>query len=200
MLNSRAVSFEQAKRDNTTIYEQTYIVCHLGGGFSTNLIVNGIIKDLCCDDENGFSCERSGGVPCRALVRLCYSGKYTEKEMQKKLKGQGGLMGYLGTADMIEVEKRIAAGDEYAKLVVEAMVLQLAKDIGSMAAVVDGKVDKIILTGGCAYGKSFTDAIEKKVSFLAPVSVIPGSFEMEALANGIDRVLKGEEKATVYEG
>ncbi len=198
VLNSRAVCFEQAKRDGTTVYEQTYIVCHLGGGCSTNLIVNGRIVDICGDDENGFSPERSGGVPCRQLVRLCYSGKYTEKEMQKKLKGQGGLTGYLGTADMREVLKKIDAGDAFAKTVFDAMVIQLAKDIGSLATVVNGKVDKIILTGGVAFNSRFTDAVIEKVSFIAPAVVIPGAFEMEALASGIGRVLRGEEKARKY--
>lgn len=200
VLNSRAACFEQAKRDNTTVYENTYIVCHLGGGCSTNLIVNGTIKDICGDDENGFSPERSGGVPCRKLVRLCYSGKYTEKEMQKLLKGKGGLMGYLGTADMRDVTKMMDGGDEFARTVFDAMVIQLAKDIGSMATVVDGKVDKIILTGGVAFNKNFTDAVSEKVKFLAPVAVIPGAFEMEALAKGINRVLEGKEEARVYTG
>lgn len=200
VLNARAVSFEQAKRDNTSIYDNTYIVCHLGGGVSTNLIVNGIIKDICGDDENGFSPERAGSLPCRKLVRLCFSGKYTEKEVQKLMKGKGGLMSYLGTSDIRDVEKMINDGDEYAKMVLDAMVLQLAKDIGSMAAVVNGKVDKIILTGGIAFSKMFTDLVTEKVSFLAPVSVIPGAFEMEALAKGIDRVLKNEEAAQTYTG
>lgn len=200
VLNSRAAAFEQAKRDKTSIYENTYIVCHLGGGCTTNLIVNGKIKDICGDDENGFSPERAGGVPTRILVRLCYSGKYTQKEMQKKLKGQGGLVGYLGTSDMREVKKMIEAGDVKAKTVFDAMVIQLAKDIGSLATVVNGKVDKIILTGGVAFNSIFTDAVKEKVQFLAPVAVIPGAFEMEALAKGINRVLEGSEEAQRYEG
>lgn len=200
VLNTRAVCFEQAKRDGESIYDKTYIVCHLGGGISTNLVVNGRIRDIVVDDENGFSPERAGGLPCRALVRLCFSGKYTEKEVQKLMKGKGGLVSYLGTSDIRDVEKMINDGDEYAKTVLDAMVLQLCKDIGSLATVVDGKVDKIILTGGIAFSKMFTDAVCRKVSFLAPVQVIPGAFEMEALANGIDRVLKGEEEAKVYTG
>lgn len=200
VLNSRASCFEQAKKDGTSIYENTYIVCHLGGGCSTNLIVNGKIVDLCLDDENGFSPERSGGLPCRKLVRLCFSGKYSEKEIQKMLKGNGGLMGYLGTADMREVLKMIDEGDEFAKTVFDAMVLQLAKDIGSMSTVVNGKVDKIILTGGVAFNERFTDAVEKRVKFIAPVSKMPGAFEMEALAKGITRVLNGEEEAKTYTG
>lgn len=200
VLNSRAVAFEQAKRDNTTVYENTYIVCHLGGGCSTNLLVNGTIKDLFGDDENCFTPERSGDVPCRKLVRLCFSGKYTEKEVQKMLKGQGGLMGYLGTTDIRDVIKMIDEGNEFAKVVFDAMVLQLAKNIGAISTVVCGKVDKIIITGGIAFCKPFVDAVIERVGFIAPVSVIPGAFEMEALAGGVDRVLKGEEEARVYTG
>lgn len=200
VLNSRAVAFEQAKRDNTSIYENTYIVCHLGGGCSTNLLVNGTIVDYFGDDENCFTPERAGGVPCRKLVRLCFSGKYTEKEVQKMLKGNGGLKAYLGTTDIREVQKMIEEGDEFAKVVFDAMVLQLAKNVGSMATVVDGKVDKIIITGGIANSKMFMDALVKKIEFLAPVAIIPGTFEMEALAAGINRVLNGEEEAQIYTG
>lgn len=200
VLNTRAVCFEQAKRDNTKIQDRTYIVCHLGGGISTNLVVGGRIQDIVVDDENGFSPERAGGLPCRALVRLCFSGKYTEKEVQKLMKGKGGLVSYLGTSDIREVEKMISDGDEFAKTVFDAMVLQLAKDIGSLATVVCGAVDKIILTGGIAHSVKFTDAVKERVKFLAPVEVIPGAFEMDALACGIDRVLRGEEEARTYTG
>ncbi len=200
VLNSRAVAFEQAKRDGTSVYEQTYIVCHLGGGCSTNLIVKGKIKDLYGDDENCFTPERSGDVPCRKLVRLCFSGRYTEKEVQKLLKGQGGLMGYLGTTDIRDVIKMIEEGNEFAKVVFDAMVLQLAKNIGAMATVAYGKVNKIIITGGIAFCKPFVDEAIKRVSFIAPVAVIPGAFEMEALAGGVDRVLRGEEVARIYTG
>ncbi len=200
VLNSRAVAFEQARKDGTSVYEQTYIVCHLGGGCSTNLLVNGTIKDLFGDDENCFTPERSGGVPCRKLVRLCFSGQYTEKEVQKLLKGESGLKGYLGTTDIRDVVQMIEEGDEFAEVVFDAMVLQLAKNIGAIATVVDGNVDKIILTGGIAYCEPFTSAVIKRVQFIAPVSVIPGTFEMEALAGGVDRVLRGEEKARVYTG
>lgn len=193
VLNSRAVSIEQAKRDGVKLEEATYIVAHMGGGMTVNLISGGRVLDFIGDDEGSFSPERSGGVPVRPLVKLCYSGKYTEKEMQKKLKGGGGLMAYLGTNDFREAEKKAAAGDEHAALIIDAMVLQTAKDIASLAAVVSGKVDKIILTGGIAYSEAFTSAVAGKTEFIAPVSIIPGTYEMEALALGILRVLRGEE-------
>lgn len=193
VLNSRAVCFEQAKRDQKAIQDVTYIVTHLGGGITTNLIKDGKVLDLVGDDEGALSPERSGGVPVRPLVRLCYNGKYSEKEMQAKLKGKGGLLAYLGTNDMRQVETRILEGDEKARMLFGAMVLQLSKDIASMSAVVQGKIDKIILTGGMAYSDMLTSALSRQVAYLGPVAVIPGTFEMEALAKGILRVLRGEE-------
>lgn len=199
VLNSRAVSIEQAKRDGKKLEESTYIVAHLGGGITVNLVKGGRILDFIGDDEGGFSPERAGGLPGRYLVEVCYSGKYTEQEMQKKIKGKGGIMAYLGLNDLREVQKRIDAGDSYAKLIVDAMILQTAKDIASLAAVTYGTVDKIILTGGIAHSKSFIEELKKRVDFVAPVSVIPGTYEMEALAGGVLRVLHGEEEAHILE-
>lgn len=199
VLNSRAVSIEQARRDGVELHDTTYIVTHLGGGITTNLIKAGKVMDFVGDDEGGLSPERSGGLPVRPLVKLCYSGKFTEREMQKRLKGNGGLMAYLGTNDLREVEKRIEEGDELARLVFDAMVLQIAKDIGSLATVVCGRVDKIILTGGMAYSKKFTGELKERVGFIAPVSIIPGTYEMEALSQGILRVLHGQEEVHILD-
>lgn len=195
VLNSRAVSIEEAKREGKKLEETCYIVAHLGGGITVNLLKGGRILDLVGDDEGGFSPERSGGLSVRLLTKLCYSGRYTEQEMQKRLKGKGGLMAYLGMNDLREVEKKIAQGDEQAALILDAMILQTAKDIVSLGAVTCGKIDKIILTGGMAHSKRFTDKLRERVEFLAPVDVIAGTYEMEALAFGILRVLRGEEKA-----
>lgn len=194
VLNSRAVSIEQARRDGAVLEDTTYIVCHLGGGVTSNLIKGGKIVEFVGDDEGGFSPERSGGVPCRELVRYCFRSGLSEKEVQKKLKGQGGLMAYLGVNDAREAEK-MAQTDAYAKSVYDAMILQLSEDIGSLAPIVCGKVDKIILTGGMAYSAYLTSEMKKRVEFIAPVSVIAGTYEMEALAKGVHRVLTGEEKA-----
>lgn len=196
VLNSRAVSIEQAKRDGVKLEDTTYIVCHLGGGVTSNLIKGGKVLEFVGDDEGGFSPERSGGVPCRELVKFCFRSGLSEKEVQKKLKGQGGLSAYLGVNDAREAE-RMAAEDEHAKVIYDAMILQLSKDIGSLAPVVCGRVDKIILTGGMAYSKYLTEEMEKRVGFIAPVSVIAGTYEMEALAKGIHRVINGEEEAHV---
>lgn len=196
VLNSRAVSIEQAKRDGAKLEDTTYIVCHLGGGVTSNLIKGGKVLEFVGDDEGGFSPERSGGVPCRELVKFCFRSGLTEKEVQKKLKGQGGLIAYLGVNDLRDAEK-MAETDLKAKTIVDAMILQLAKDIGSLVPVVNGQVDKIILTGGMAYSAYLTEEMKKRVSYIAPVEVIAGTYEMEALAKGIHRVLNGEEKAHV---
>lgn len=195
VLNSRAVCFEQSRLDGLTIDQTCYIVSHLGGGITTNLIQGGKIVDIVADDEGTLSPERSGGVPCRQLVKLCFSGRYTEKEIQKRLKGEGGLTAYLGSNDLIEVERRMSAGDEKAELLHQAMALQISKDIASLFPSVDGRVQKIILTGGLAHSKLLTGRIEKRVGFLAPVSVMAGTYEMQALAQGALRVLRGQENA-----
>ena len=179
VLNSRAVSIEQAKRDGAEISDVTYIAAHLGGGITVNLIKDGRVLDFVGDDEGAFSPERSGGLPVRRLTDLCYSGKYTREEMQMRLKGKGGLMSYLGTNDTREVEKRIEDGDGKARLVYDAMALQVAKDIASLAAVVSGDVDKIILTGGIAHSAAFTGMVKERVEFIAPVEIIPGTFEID---------------------
>lgn len=194
VLNSRAVSIEQAKRDGKALEDTVYIVCHLGGGVTSNLLKGGKIVEFVGDDEGGFSPERSGGVPCRELVKFCFRSGLTEKEVQKKLKGQGGLLAYLGVNDAREAEK-MAESDPRAKTIYDAMIMQLSKDIGSLAPVVLGKVDKIILTGGMAYSEYLTAEMKKRVEFIAPVSVIPGTYEMEALAKGVHRVLTGRESA-----
>ena len=134
-----------------------------------------------------------------ALI-LCDAAPAASAPAGNAAAGQGGLMGYLGTTDIRDVIKMIEDGDEFAKVVFDAMVLQLAKNIGAMATVACGKIDKIIITGGIAFCEPFVEEVIKRVGFIAPVSVIPGAFEMEALAGGVDRVLNGEEEARVYTG
>lgn len=198
VLNSRAIAIEQAKRDALPLQQTTYIVVHMGGGITTNLLKGGRILDIVGDDEGTFAPERAGRLPCRQLITLCYSGKYTEKEMQTLLRGKGGVMSYLGTKDLCEVEKRINAGNKEALLTLQAMALQIAKDIGSLATVVNGRVDKIIFTGGLAFSQLLTDMLKERVQFLAKTATIPGSFEMSALANGVLRILRKEEQAQKY--
>jgi len=130
----------------------------------------------------------------QALVNLCYSGRYTEQELMNLIRGKGGLVAYLGTSNAQEVERRIADGDSQAKAVYDGMLYSMARAVAALAAGADGEVDRIILTGGLAHSRYVTDYLKKKVSFIAPVEVMAGEFELEALAAGACRVLEGTEQ------
>ncbi|AKA72159.1 butyrate kinase [Clostridium scatologenes] len=197
-LNTRAMAMKVAKKYGKKYSDMNFIVAHLGGGISVNVHRKGKMVDIMADDEGPFSPERAGKVPCNALIDLCYSGKFDKKTTKKKLRGNGGLKAYLNTVDAREVEKMIENGDEKAKLVYEAMAYQVAKGIGELATVVEGKVDAIVITGGIAYSDMITNWIKKRVQFIAPVEIMPGENEMESLALGTLRVLKGEEEAREY--
>ena len=176
------------------------IVVHMGGGVSVGALTGGQVVDVfnALDGDGAFSPERAGGVPNGELVRLCYSGKYTEKEMIKQLVGKAGFNAYCGSNDARDIEAMAKNGDKHAQLVFDAFLYQVSKDIGAQAAVLSGKVDQIILTGGIAYGKYATEEITKRVQFIAPVTVYGGEDELLALAQGALRVLNGEEEAKVY--
>ena len=150
------------------------------------------------DDDGQFSPERAGCFPSLALVKLCYSGKYTKAEMDKKIRGKDGMYAYLGTSDAREIEKRIQNGDEQADMIYQAQAYQIAKTIGLLSVSLRGNCDAIILTGGLAYSKLLTDRIREYAGFLAPVVVMPGENEMEALAQGGLRILQGQETANIY--
>ncbi|KPU27251.1 butyrate kinase [Caloranaerobacter sp. TR13] len=199
-LNQKAVARRAAKELGKAYDEVNLIVAHLGGGVSVGAHKKGRVVDVnnALDGEGPFSPERAGGLPVGDLAKLCFSGKYTLAEMKKKIKGNGGLVAYLGTNDAREVVKMIQNGDKKAELVYKAMAYQVAKEIGSLASVLEGKVDGIILTGGIAYDKEFTKWIIDRVSFISKVFVYPGEDEMIALAEGGLRVLRGEEEAKVY--
>lgn len=146
-----------------------------------------------------MSPERSGQLPVGDLIKICFSGEYTLQEMQTKVQGHGGLMSYLNTTDAEEVVHRIHNGDEYAKLVFYAMAYQISKEIGSCAAVLKGNIDNIILTGGLAYSKYLVEIIRDMVEFLGEVIVYPGEDEMAALNSGVQRIIRKEENAKIYE-
>jgi len=152
--------------------------------------------DIVSDDEGPFSPERSGRVPLKSIVPMAY--QYDKATMMKKLRGNSGLVDHLNTNSTKEVEDRIKKGDNYAKLVYEAMAYQVAKAIGELATVVCGEVDRIILTGGIANSNMFTEWVVKRVNFIAPVEIVPGENELEALSLGALRVLRGEEVAHVF--
>lgn len=192
-LNTKAVARAVAAQSGGTYEEKNYVITHMGGGISTSAHKKGRIVDMVADDEGTFSPERSGKVPCQSLVDLCYSGKYSYKEMKKLMRGKGGIVSYLGVNDCKDVEALIREGSEEARQVYDALAYQIAKDIGSMAAVMGFEIDGIILTGGIAYSEMFTGMVKSYVEKLSEVTIVPGSFEMEALAKGALRVLKGEE-------
>ena len=197
-LNTKAVAREIAASMGKKYEEVSFIMCHMGGGIGVNLHVNGRIVDVVGGDEGTFSPVRAGKVPQDGVFKLLMSGKYDCASLNRMLRTQSGLVGYLGTNDCREVENRIAKGDAEAKLIYDAMLYQTAKDIGSMAAAASGKVDAIVITGGIAHSSYVTDKLRSMVGFIAPVVVFPGEIEMEALAYGAVRVLNGEERAHSY--
>lgn len=199
-LNHKAVARRVAKDHNTKYEELNLIVAHLGGGISVACHKKGRVVDVnnALDGDGPMSPERSGSVPLGPLYKMCFSGKYTLDEIRKKNYGKGGIVSYLGINDAREIIKRIDAGDTYAKLIFDAMIYQIAKEIGSCATVLKGQVDYIVLTGGLAYSQYLVDTIKESVSFIAPVLVYPGENEMLSLAQGILRVLKNEEEAKEF--
>lgn len=197
-LNMRAAAIKTANKLGKNYEDCSFIVVHLGGGFTTSLHQGGRMIDIVGDEEGAFSPERSGGIQVRKLANFIMSWTGETKELKKKLRGNAGLKALLGTVDAREVEKMICEGDEYAKLVYDAMAYQLSKGIGGLCAAAKGRVDRIILTGGIAYSKMFTDKICEYIEFLAPVEILPGENEMKSLSMGILRVLKGQEEAKDY--
>ncbi|MBU8879314.1 butyrate kinase [Bacillus sp. FJAT-29790] len=201
-LNQKAVARRVAKELGKKYEELNLIITHMGGGITVGAHHKGRVVDV----NNGlhgdgpFSPERAGTVPVGDLVSLCYSGSYYREEIMKKLVGQGGLVGYLGTNDAVKVEKMIENGDKEAELVYSAMAYQVAKEIGSASAVLAGKVDAIVITGGLAYGKEFVKEISDRINWIADVIVQPGENELQALAEGALRVLCGEETEKEYPG
>ncbi|GHS93098.1 putative butyrate kinase [Synergistales bacterium] len=201
-LNQRAVARRAAAELKKPLSECNLVVAHMGGGVSVGAHERGRVIDVnnALDGEGPMSPERSGSLPIGSLVTLCYSGKYSEKDIQKMINGSGGLVAHLGTNDLREVEKRIDAGDEKAALIFRALCLQIAKEIGKCAVVLKGELDAIVLTGGLAYSDNLCASIASITDFIAPVLRYPGEDEMQALAEGALRVLRGEEKPLVYQG
>ncbi|EPY2271950.1 butyrate kinase [Clostridium sporogenes] len=199
-LNIKAVTRKVCKKINKDFYNSSFVVAHLGGGISICPIKNGKILDVNNANEEGpFSPERTGSLPVGDLIKIAYSSKYTYKELNKKIMGKGGLIAYLDTNDGRVVDRMIEEGNKKAELILEAMAYQIAKEIGSMATVVKGNVDAIILTGGLAYNKRLTTWIKERVEFISPIELVPGEEEMLALVEGAIRILNKEESAKIYE-
>jgi len=198
-LSIHEVARRAAAEMGTSLETSNFVVAHLGGGISVAPVKAGRIVDVNDASSDGpFSPERTGGLPLQPFITLCYSGRYTEKEMRRLVMGNGGLVAYLGTSSAEEVERRIAAGDTSAREVYEAMAYQIAKEIGAMATALSGRIDAVVLTGGLAKSRLLVEWITERVRFIAPVKVLAGEFEMEAMAAGVLRVLRGEEPALEY--
>lgn len=198
-LNVKAIAHRVAKEKETTIEKLNLVVAHLGGGISVVPLRNGKMVDANNANEMGpFSPERTGGLPSGDVAKMCFSGEYTFDELKAKMRGKGGMVAYLGTNDVREALKMVEKGDKKAELILDAMAYQISKEIGSMATVLKGKVDAIVLTGGVAYSKYITDKIIERVGFISEVIVKPGEDEMTALNEGVLRVENGE-TVKIYE-
>ncbi|MDY5082231.1 MAG: butyrate kinase [Candidatus Limivicinus sp.] len=198
VLNSRAMAIRYAKQQGRNYKDMNLIVVHMGGGVSASVHKHGEIVDSVGDDDGQFSPERAGCAPALSMIKLCYSGKYTYEEMRRKIRGRGGMYAHLGVSDCRVIEQMINDGDEHAALILDAQAYQIAKTIGLLSIVLKGDCDAIILTGGLAYSELLTGKIKDYVGFIAPVCVLAGETEMEALALGGVRMLTGEEQPNVY--
>ena len=200
-LNQRAIARRYAHGIGKEYEDLNLIICHLGGGISVAAHEHGRAIDAnnALDGEGPFSPERAGSLPAASLIRLCFSGKYTEKQLLKRIAGQAGLTAHLGTNNMREILARIRQGDEKAQLLVDAMLYHTAKQIASEAAVLCGDIDAILLTGGMAHSDYIVSELRRRIGFLAPVYTFPGEDEMEALASNALAVLQGKREAKVYE-
>ena len=199
-LNIKEVSRREAAKDGHELEEVSFVTVHMGGGISVAALRRGKIVDV-NDGLLGmgpFSPDRAGALPIGGVMELCFSGDYTRKELTDKFSKKSGLFAYLGEADLLRVEAKIDAGDQEAALCFEAMAYQIAKEIGACAAVLEGVFDAVILTGGMANSKRLVDAISRRVAWMKPVRVVPGEFEMEALAAAGVRFLNGVDELKIY--
>ena len=199
-LNQREIAKRYCREHGVKYEEQDLIVCHMGSGMSFGLHKHG--RTVECNDalsgDGPFSPSRAGQLPSSQLVKLCYSGKYTLDEMLRKMNGHSGLVAYLGTSDLMEVERRIDNGDKEAEFYLRAMCYQTARYLGSLAPVVNGKVDAVLLTGALCRCPYVRDWVKERIEYLAPVHIYPGEDELTALANNAYRALIGEEEIKEY--
>lgn len=200
-LNQKTIARRYAKEVNKKYEELNLIGVHLGGGISVAAHQNGKVIDVnqALDGDGPFSPERSGTLPVNELIKICFSGKYTEQEIKKMVVGAGGYVAYLGTNDAYQVECKAKEGDKKFEFIQEAMAYQISKEIGAMSTVLKGKVDAIFLTGGIAYSKPFVELLKERIEFIAPVHVYPGEDEMGALALNALMLIRGEVQSIKYE-
>ena len=193
-LNTKAVARRFAREQRREYQEMRLIVVHMGSGISVSAHQEGRMIDNNNGEEGPFGIDRSGSLPVQQLIKICFSGVYTQNQLNYLVFGGGGLSSYLGTKDLVEVERRIDAGEEQAATVFEAMVYQIAKEAGSMASVLRGKVDATLLTGGMAHSKRIVSLLHGYLDWIAPIKVYPGEDELRSLSDGVFRVLSGEEQ------
>ena len=199
-LNQKAVAKRYGKESGKGYENLNLVVVHMGGGVSVGAHNHGKVVDVnnALDGDGPFSPERAGSVPAGDLIKLCFSGKYTEAEVYSKIVGKGGFVAYLNTNDVKGTIDKMEEGDKACKEVYDAFVYQIAKAVGEMSAALSGKVDQIILTGGVAYSPVLVPDLKSRIDWIAPVTVYPGEDELLALTQGAIRVLNGEEEAKVY--
>lgn len=198
-LNLHATGRKAAAQLNIPFEKSRFILAHLGGGISVCPLKNGRMIDVNDASSDGpFSPERTGGLPLQQFISLCYSGNYSENEMRKLVMGKGGLLAYLNTYDAKKIEDLINQGDQATREIYEAMSYQIAKEIGAMSTVLSGKIDAIVLCGALAHSRMLTQWIINRVNFIAPIIKMPGEFEMQALTDGVLRVLSGTEEPLEY--
>ncbi|MGB8260671.1 MAG: butyrate kinase [Terracidiphilus sp.] len=194
-LNTKAVAKRFAREQGRRYEDLRLIVAHMGSGITVSAHRDGRTIDNNTPEEGPFGPDRTGSVQVKGLIKLCTSGEYNEKQLNRLVFGEGGLFAYLGTRDLREVERRIDAGDDDARRVYEAMIYQIGKEAGAMTAVLEGRVDQVLLTGGMAYSERLLEKLRPYIEWIAPITVYPGEDELEALAAGVFRVLDGEEPA-----
>lgn len=199
-LNQKAIARRYAKESGRRYEDLNLIVCHMGGGITVSAHRKGRVIDTtnALDGCGPFSPERSGSLPPGPLVKLCFSGKYTEDELIKMVHGKGGMMAHLGITSVPEALDRIDKGDLHAMLVVRAMIYTVCKEIGAMAVAMKGAIDAILLTGGMAQSKRITDFMAEHCSFIAPIYVYPGEDELKSLAENALAVIRGDQQVKTY--
>ncbi|WP_338669689.1 butyrate kinase [Pseudodesulfovibrio methanolicus] len=193
VLNQKAAALRHCREQGLRYEACRFVGVHLGGGISVCAHEDGRLVDAnnALDGDGPFSPARAGTLPSGALVRLCFSERFSEAEILEKINGKGGVMAHLGTTDIVEVERRIAGGDTRAELILDAMCYQVAKEVGAMSTVLEGRVDAILFTGGIAHSGRVTGRIRERVEFIAPVYVYPGEDEMQSLSQGALAALTG---------
>ena len=201
-LNQKEIGLRYAAKVGRKYEEMNLLICHIGGGISVTAHKKGRMVDSndIAQGDGPMAPTRAGAIPAAPLIKLCFSGKYSQGELLDLLSKNGGLVDHLGTSDAREVTERIANGDKFAKLIYDAMIYQIGKSVGSYAAVLKGEVDAIIFTGGIANDKYLVEHLSAMVQWIAPITVMAGEFEMEALAAGAQRVLFKQEQTREYTG